>query len=443
MPKPGVSNMNSLEAGKQGVKRVLEQHVDTSLKAVPHETIQAGEIIAESFLRKYGSIPVKKLSPPSFKDELIEAFPVYNDELDISFLLDLLYFFPIDKTYISTGSYDQYLYDLEKTVIDNYDVGNFQVSFFYAHLIFMSYVYYCVEKAYQLQPERMKDVFYPINSYHGRDDKPDIENLGSVYEFSKIPEKDIFKVFHILGMDDATIKDFSRYISSRDDFAHATGKGNISEDEFQQNVRTIIGNMNTLKELFLPYLKELYINFMLERIHSNYDIVMDNFNDFVFDNELSIADLDYLCHLGVKRLQESNATLKTEYQATRNMHCAFIEYCMENDGIEPPEGYLSLRNEKYLFYRYKDHAADFVENELGISAYRCGKEGVAFPVYECPDCGEEQLAYNADTQRYHCFACDANFNDGELSFCSECGRIMKSNETDLCPDCIAYKLEED
>lgn len=350
--------MGKLEDRKKAFEKIHEKIGDMPISEIPAEMIERGKEATEATINKYGHLPVRAINAVTFKDELRDAFPVFNDELDTDFLLELLYFFPIDKTNISTGSYDQYLYDLEKTVIDNYDSGNFQVSFFYAHLIFMSYVYYCVEKAYDIEPNRMKDVFYPINSYHGKDDKPDLEGYGNVYEFSKIPEKDIFKVFHIMGMDDATIKAFSRYISSRDDYAHATGRGNISEQEYRQNIKTVIGNMNTLRDLFLPYLKSLYIEFLLERLDADYDVVIDNFNDFVFDNSLSINDLDYLCHLGVKNLQDSDEELKTNYQATRNIHCAFMEYCNENDGIDFPDGYPSLRNENYLFYRYRNNAND-------------------------------------------------------------------------------------
>lgn len=427
--------MDKLEKGKKAIEKTLEKIGDMPISEIPAEMIERGRAATEALIAKYGHLTVRATNAVTFKDELRDAFPVFNDELDTDFLLELLYFFPIDKTYISTGSYDQYLYDLEKTVIDNYDSGNFQVSFFYAHLIFMSYVYYCVEKAYDIEPDRMKDVFYPINSYHGKDDKPDLEDYGNVYEFSKIPEKDIFKVFHIMGMEDATIKEFSRYISSRDDYAHATGKGNISEEEFRQNIKTVIGNMNTLRGLFLPYLKSRYVEFMLERLDVDYDVVTDNFNDFVFDNSLSICDLDYLCHLGVKNLQETNETLKTNYQSTRNIHCAFIEYCNDNDGIALPDGYPSLRNEKYLFYRYKNHAKEYIENELGINEYRCVKDGGEFPLYECPECGEEQLVYDAEAGRFHCFSCDQNFTTEELSFCSRCGRIMKSNKDSFICDC--------
>lgn len=435
--------MGTSEAGKKEVKRILDEYGETPIKDIPPETIEQGKTIMEDLIEKYGDTPIKVRNTVTFKDELRDAFPVFNDEFDTSFLLELLYYFPIEKTYIAAGSYDQYLYDLEKTVIDNYDMGNYQVSFFYAHLIFMSYVYYCVEKAYKLEPERMKDIFYPINAYSGKDDKPNIENYGSVYEFSKIPEKEIFKVFHILGMDDPTIKGFSTYLRDRNDYAHATGEGNISEQEFQQNIKAVIGNMNTVRKLFIPYLKSLYIKFILEHLDADYDVVSDNFNDFIFDNSLSICDLDYLCHLGVKNLQESNETLKTNYQATRNIHCAFVEYCYENDGIALPDGYPSLRNEKFLFYRYKGCAKDYVENELEISEYRCVKEGGEFPVYECPECGEEQLAYDADTHRYHCFGCDEDYTDEDLTFCEQCGRIMRRTENaTICQNCVENAMEE-
>lgn len=344
--------LNYMEAGKKEIKRVTKKYGDAPIESLPKETLRLGEEKVERLLEKYGNVPVKSLKPLTFKDELRDAFPLYNDENDVDFLLELLYFFPLDKVYIAAGSYDQYLYDLEKTVIDNYESGNFQVSFFYAHLIFMSYAYYCIEWAYSIWPEKVKDQYDLLNAYGSRN-KPKIENHLSTYSFSRIPEKDIFKVFYSIGLDVQFIQQLSGYVEKRDNYAHATGEGNISEQSFRQNINTIVGNMNTIRSLFLPHLKLLYIDFLLERLDVDYDVVTDNFNDFVFDNALSICDLDYLCHLGVKNLQESNEKLKASYQSTRNIHCAFMEYCWENDGIELPEGYASLRNDKYLFYRYK------------------------------------------------------------------------------------------
>ena len=64
-------------------------------------------------------------------------------------------------------------------------------------------------------------------------------------------------------------------------------------------------------------------------------------------------------------------------------------------------------------------------------------------VYARPECGEEQLVYDADTHRYHCFECDENFNDEDLAFCERCGSIMWRNDDVLiCQNCIEDMAHE-
>lgn len=358
------------------------------------------------------------------------------------FLDELMSFFPLDKVDWQAGTYDQYLFDLRKTVVDNYESGNYQVSFFYAHLIFMSYVYYCVERAYQVEPDRMKDIFYPINAYNGREDKPDLESYNSVYDFSKIPEKEIFKVFRIMGMEHQQIKELAKYIGNRDNYAHATGSGNISLDELISSIKAVIGNMTTLNVLFEPSVKKVYIKYLLEGIDKTYEEIAENAYDFIAENVLSLKDIEYISNLGISRVRDENETFKENYRHIRKIHCAFIEYCIENMEITEPENYAMLKDEAYLYYKYHENAAEYVENELGISAYRCGKEGSTFPVYECPDCEAEQLVYNSGTDRYHCFSCDADYTGSELSFCSRCGQIMKANSTSVCTNCIEDMMKD-
>ena len=379
----------------------------------------------------------------TFKDSLYGAFQPADGDYDATFLIQLMEYFPTDKVDIGSGTYDQYLYDLLKTVVDNYEKGNYQVSFFYAHHIFMSYVYYCVENAFSLCPDRVRDVYYSLRSYNGRDDKPSIDRYKSVYEFSKIPEKDIFKIFHVIGMSDQSISDRASYINRRDQYAHAAGKGNISVEDLRGNIRDIIIQAEAIHDVFKPFLKQKYIDYLLCGCQMEYCDVMDTVYDFIStDNAFSLHDLDYLCHLGISGIRDENKQFRENYRYIKKVHCAFIEYCMENMGTEEPETYPDLRNEAFLFYKYKDNAEAYVENELGISAYRCGKEGGEFPVYECPECGEEQLAYNAEKNTFHCFACDADFKDGELGFCSRCGGLMKSDETGICPNCIENMMDE-
>ena len=237
-------------------------------------------------------------------------------------------------------------------------------------------------------------------------------------------------------MEDEKIKALSNYISDRDDYAHATGQGNISVDALVQNIRTIIKHMEALHEIFKGPVKHLYVQYLLNHCEMEYSDVVDGIYDFIVDNMLSLHDLEYLCHLGISGIRNENEEFKSKYRFIKKVHCTFIEYCMENMGIDPPGSYTDLRDEAYLYYKYQDNAVEYVENELGVSAYECGKEGVEFPVYECLECGAEQLAHDTKAQKYHCFSCGEDFDENTIAFCSRCGAIMKDNEIDICPNCI-------
>lgn len=372
----------------------------------------------------------------TFRDALYSAFQPIDGECDPLFLVRLLEYFPTDKVDIGSGTYDQYLYDLEKTVVDNYEKGNYQVSFFYAHLIFMSYVYYSVEHALLINPGRVKDVYYSLRSYNGRDDKPDLDSYDSVYGFSKIPEKDIFKVFHVIGMDEQSIMERVKYINRRDQYAHAAGKRNLSTQELISYIDEVLAQAEAVHDVFKPIIKGRYIDYLLSHYNVEYSVFKNCVNDFITENMLSLWDLKYLCNLGISGIRNENEEFKSKYRFIKKVHCVFIEYCMENMGIDPPSSYTDLRDEAYLYYKYQDNVVEYVENELGVSAYECVKEGVEFPVYECLECGAEQFAHDVKAPKYHCFSCGEDFDESSITFCSRCGAIMKDNEIDLCPNCI-------
>lgn len=141
------------------------------------------------------------------------------------------------------------------------------------------------------------------------------------------------------------------------------------------------------------------IDYLLSHYDVEYSVFENCVNDFITENMLSLWDLKYLCNLGISGIRNENEEFKSKYRFIKKVHCAFIEYCMESMGIDPPSSYTDLRDEAYLYYKYQDNAVEYVENELGISAYECGKESVEFPVYECLECGAEQLVHDAKAQK--------------------------------------------
>ena len=306
----------------------------------------------------------------------------------------------------------------------------------------MSYVYYCVEKAYLLFPERMRDIYYPMNVYSGRKDKPDIDNYASVYDFSKFPEKEIFKIFHIIGMDDDTIKRLAKYISDRDDYAHATGKGNISDETLKGDIKTVYANMEAVHDAFCVILKQTYIDLLLKQYEEPYINAIAAISEFIMDNSLSVEDIYYLCNMGISGIRDENEEFKNHYHQIKKVHCAFIDYCMEIYEIEQPEHFSTLKDNAYIHYKFEDAAKQFINQELGISEYACAKDGGEFPLYQCPECGEEQLAYDAKNEKFHCFHCDEDYTSEKLTFCTRCGSLTSKNEMDICKNCVDDMMEE-
>lgn len=145
---------------------------------------------------------------------------------------------------------------------------------------------------------------------------------------------------------------------------------------------------------------------------------MDGVYDFITDNMLSLHDLEYLCNLGSSGIRNKNEEFKRKYRFVKKVHYAFIEYCMENMGIDAPSSYKDLRDEAYLYYKYQNNAAEYVKNELDISAYEGGKGGEVFLIYECLECGAEQLAHDSKSPKYRRFSCGEDSDESTITFCS-------------------------
>lgn len=360
----------------------------------------------------------------------------------LEYVDELMSYFPLAKVDEKAGTIDQYLFDLRKTVVDNFEHGNYQVSYFYAHLIFMSYVYYSIDLAYKYLPDKLKDHYDLINSY-GAKDKPNITMNTDVYSFSKIPEKEIFKVFYAIGMDVQYIQQLSSYVSNRDKYAHATGEGNINVTTYETYIDTIKKNMGTIHQLFHKYIKEHYVAFLIANCKLTYKEVITKIADYTADENFSIKDIEYLSNLGISNIRNENEEFKRNYRLARRIHCALVEYCIESYGIEKPASFKDLRNDTYLKFKYTDNAKDYVEQELGIDEYSCVKDSGEFPVYDCPECGHDQLVYDAEANKFHCFHCFKDFDGEDLIHCSCCNTITYKNEVGLCSNCIEQKLTKD
>ncbi len=95
-------------------------------------------------------------------------------------------------------------------------------------------------------------------------------------------------------------------------------------------------------------------------------------------------------------------------------------------------------------------AADhYVENTLNVSRYETLKDGGTWPVFGCPECGEEALVQlppedgTKDKRGFICFGCGEDWKRGSLQPCWRCSRMVRAGDAAICSQCFSDEMEKD
>jgi hypothetical protein len=107
-------------------------------------------------------------------------------------------YLPIED--IEVNGYTKPLYN---SAIVTYEKEEYQFSYFAMHLIFMSFIYSTVWKIGQFHKEKYEDSLLFARPYNGSN--VDFKEISSVFEYSHLPEKDIFEFFALIDIDNGYI----------------------------------------------------------------------------------------------------------------------------------------------------------------------------------------------------------------------------------------------
>ena len=170
-----------------------------------------------------------------------EAF----DISEVPHLQDILNYLPINP--IDEEDVSNYIQNITNLVAVNYKYEQYQFAYFWIHLLYMTYIYCTAWKIGQIEPERYKDAIAFARSYSGRERDLQIEDAGSIFAYSLIPEKDIAKLFKIIELDKSQISVVGDLVDTRNDMAHASGKFEIlNEDSFETKVDSVCSSMDSI-----------------------------------------------------------------------------------------------------------------------------------------------------------------------------------------------------
>jgi len=204
---------------------------------------------------------------------------------------------------------NEYVESLSKTIQANYEKSEYQFAYFAVHLIFMTYIYCAVWKIARFHKERYEDTLLFTRPYNKSE--TDLKDMKSVFSYSHLPEKDIFKFFMLIGLDDGYIGNILKLIDTRNEMAHATGKIQIyTLKDFENAVKEIMSIAERINNQMTSTIKNWYHNILVDfskgkfieedtrNIINPYDLI-DKL--MMVDYSLSAKELFVCCQTGISK----------------------------------------------------------------------------------------------------------------------------------------------
>lgn len=340
-------------------------------------------------------------------------------------------------------SEERYLQSLLLAVQTSIENDLYQFAYIQYHMLFMTAVYYILLKVSVLLPDELnKALYYLLKDRYADFKKPSNTKSGRLYfgSFAIINESDVFMLLRVIGLENDLLGELQKLVVERNQYAHANGQLQLTSDELlMEKIDTYNKRIEQVFDLLKPLLIDLYKDTITQKdvydpdIRAYIDPDEQMKEEFVRMYSLSRVEINWLRKINTSDFEDCDG-----YEYIKDLHIALKHYYDEITGK-----YSSPIEDPYFAIKYKNQADDFVENELGISSYECGTGGGEFPVYACPECGEEQLVYDRENGKFHCFSCDHNYGNGELSSCSNCGRLMYNKGESVCDDCFEHALSKD
>ncbi|MDO5136284.1 MAG: hypothetical protein Q4D55_09540 [Eubacteriales bacterium] len=224
-----------------------------------------------------------------------------------------------------------------------------------------------------------------------------------------------------------------------------------------ENLRRLRNQMEhfTIKDHF-PAI-ESCINHSLGAINK---FITENYNDFTSPISISLKDDDETFGLTkqeemlIEELIKRTAELKEHYEDALKMAAAKArDETLLDELVECPsckEKFLKCNydnNKCHCFFCAYEEEGEKAANEYlsviqGLDSYEIVKSGGEYPLYNCPDCGNDSFVNT--NGKYLCFSCGICYDEDEIAFCNECGALYIKEEDDweLCPSCIENKMAE-
>lgn len=244
-------------------------------------------------------------------------------------------YLPIDDLEVS-----DYVNPLFNSAQVTYDKEEYQFSYFAIHLIFMTIIYSTVWKISQFHSEHYEKSLLFARPYENK--KIDLKKIKTIFEFSYLPEKDIFEFFQLIGIDNGYIKSTKRLIDYRNEMAHATGKIQInSREKFDAAISEIVSVTRKIHESLSLTIRDYYNSILIGFAKDSLPEKHETPHDYIYEvliNNLSFSKKDFqTCKdFGINKLKnwKISGLSKEEIIKVVEFHSATCAYYIDTFGKE-------------------------------------------------------------------------------------------------------------
>ncbi len=163
-------------------------------------------------------------------------------------------------------------------------------AYFNLYFLFMVFVYNCVWKISRSSKykQRFTETSIFLEAYKGKSQKKttdvtendndnnminiDFCNVESIFDYSRIPDKNIIKILTLIGFEKSFIQSIDAAINLRNNMAHATNENVIvDKDVFGRYVNDLKNFMKRINEAMKPLIQHWYLNeFLLKILRGEY-----------------------------------------------------------------------------------------------------------------------------------------------------------------------------
>ena len=246
---------------------------------------------------------------------------------NVPHLLEILGYLPFD-----TGDEVDilaYIRNTSEFIALNYKHEQYTFSYLGVHLLCMIYVYLSVWKISVVVPEEYDSAVTFAKTYEG--DEIDSSSINSIFDYSRVPEKELPKIFKIIGLDKGQRDKIKGLVETRNDIAHATGRSEIpNEDAFDSEANTIHSFIRNIHSCMDGFIRKWFAQFLIKYCEGGFkeytdvkDIVIEQMIQSFY---LSVNELLVCNEMSVKKLIAQYPTYKSKLETFK---IELKKYCNE------------------------------------------------------------------------------------------------------------------